>query len=33
MLLAIRDLERAADHAVNIAARTVYMVEARSNHI
>ncbi|MBC7092762.1 phosphate signaling complex protein PhoU [Candidatus Bipolaricaulota bacterium] len=33
LLLAIRDLERVADHAVNIAARTVYMVEARSNHI
>jgi phosphate transport system protein len=26
-LLAVRDLERVADHAVNIAARTLYMVE------
>ena len=27
MLLTIRDLERVADHAVNVAARTLYMVE------
>ncbi|SHG79634.1 phosphate signaling complex protein PhoU [Halobaculum gomorrense] len=27
LLLTIRDLERVGDHAVNIAARTVYMVE------
>jgi phosphate transport system protein len=27
LLLTIRDLERVADHAVNIAARTLYMVE------
>jgi len=27
VLLTIRDLERVADHAVNIAARTLYMVE------
>ena len=27
VLLTIRDLERVADHAVNIAARTVYMIE------
>jgi phosphate transport system protein len=27
MLLTVRDLERIADHAVNIAARTLYMVE------
>ncbi|QSG04175.1 phosphate signaling complex protein PhoU [Natranaeroarchaeum sulfidigenes] len=27
-LLAIRDLERVGDHAVNIAARTLYMVES-----
>ncbi|MCU4926590.1 phosphate signaling complex protein PhoU [Halobacteria archaeon AArc-dxtr1] len=27
MLLTIRDLERIADHAVNVAARTLYMVE------
>jgi len=27
LLLTIRDLERVADHAVNIAARTVYMTE------
>jgi len=27
LLLTIRDLERAGDHAVNIAARTLYMVE------
>jgi phosphate transport system protein len=26
-LLTIRDLERVGDHAVNIAARTYYMVE------
>jgi phosphate transport system protein len=26
-LLAVRDLERVADHAVNIAARTLYMIE------
>ena len=26
-LLAVRDLERIADHAVNVAARTLYMVE------
>ena len=28
-LLAIRDLERVADHAVNIAARTVYMISTK----
>ncbi|WP_256403206.1 phosphate signaling complex protein PhoU [Halorubrum salinum] len=28
VLLTIRDLERVADHAVNIAARTLYMVES-----
>ena len=27
MLLTVRDLERVGDHAVNIAARTLYMVE------
>ena len=27
LLLTVRDLERVADHAVNIAARTLYMVE------
>jgi len=27
LLLTVRDLERIADHAVNIAARTLYMVE------
>jgi phosphate transport system protein len=27
LLLTIRDLERVGDHAVNIAARTMYMVE------
>jgi phosphate transport system protein len=27
MLLTVRDLERVGDHAVNVAARTVYMVE------
>ena len=27
LLLTIRDLERAGDHAVNIAARTLYMIE------
>jgi len=28
LLLVIRDLERVGDHAVNIAARTLYMVES-----
>jgi phosphate transport system protein len=28
LLLTIRDLERVADHAVNVAARTLYMVES-----
>jgi phosphate transport system protein len=28
LLLTIRDLERVGDHAVNIAARTLYMVES-----
>jgi phosphate transport system protein len=28
MLLTIRDLERVGDHAVNIAARTLYMIES-----
>ena len=28
VLLTIRDLERVADHAVNIAARTLYMIES-----
>lgn len=27
VLLTVRDLERVADHAVNIAARTLYMIE------
>jgi len=27
LLLTIRDIERVGDHAVNIAARTLYMVE------
>jgi phosphate transport system protein len=27
LLLTIRDLERVGDHGVNIAARTLYMVE------
>lgn len=27
LLLSVRDVERVADHAVNVAARTVYMVE------
>jgi phosphate transport system protein len=27
LLLTIRDLERIGDHAVNVAARTVYMIE------
>ena len=27
LLLTIRDLERIGDHAVNISARTLYMVE------
>ncbi len=33
MILAIRDLERAADHAVNIAARTLYLVRGQSDYI
>lgn len=33
ILLTIRDLERIADHAVNIAARTLYMVENDSTLI
>jgi phosphate transport system protein len=33
VLLSIRDLERVADHAVNIAARTVYMCESRKDYI
>lgn len=33
LLLSIRDLERVADHAVNIAARTIYMVESRTDYI
>ena len=28
LLLTVRDLERVADHAVNIAARTLYMIES-----
>jgi phosphate transport system protein len=28
LLLTIRDLERAGDHAVNVAARTYYMIES-----
>jgi phosphate transport system protein len=28
LLLTIRDLERVGDHAVNIAARSLYMVES-----
>jgi phosphate transport system protein len=28
LLLTIRDLERVGDHAVNIAARTLYMIES-----
>ena len=28
LLLTIRDLERVGDHAVNIAARTLYMVDS-----
>jgi phosphate transport system protein len=27
LLLTLRDLERIGDHAVNVAARTLYMVE------
>jgi phosphate transport system protein len=27
LLLTIRDLERVGDHAVNVAARTLYMIE------
>jgi len=27
LLLTIRDLERVADHGVNVAARTLYLVE------
>jgi phosphate transport system protein len=33
LLLAVRDLERVGDHAVNIAARTLYMVESDSELI
>ncbi|MCR4403800.1 MAG: phosphate signaling complex protein PhoU [Candidatus Acetothermia bacterium] len=33
LLLSIRDLERVADHAVNIAARTIYMIESRADYI
>ncbi|WP_284007038.1 phosphate signaling complex protein PhoU [Haloarcula pelagica] len=33
VLLTIRDLERIADHAVNIAARTLYMVETSTELI
>lgn len=33
VLLAIRDLERVADHSVNIAARTVYMVSNDRRYI
>jgi len=33
MLLTIRDLERVGDHAVNIAARTLYMVESNDELI
>jgi len=33
VLLAIRDLERVADHAVNISARTVYMVSSDRRYI
>lgn len=32
-LLSIRDLERVGDHSVNIAARTVYMLESRKDYI
>jgi phosphate transport system protein len=28
LLLVVRDIERIGDHAVNIAARTLYMVES-----
>ena len=27
LLLTVRDLERVGDHAVNVAARTLYMVD------
>ncbi len=33
LLLALRDLERAADHAVNIAARTIYMCTGQSSFV
>jgi phosphate transport system protein len=33
VLLTIRDIERVADHAVNIAARTYYMVENDPRYI
>jgi phosphate transport system protein len=33
VLLTVRDIERVADHAVNVAARTVYMVDNDPEHI
>ena len=33
LLLSLRDLERAADHAVNIGARVVYMITNRKDLI
>jgi phosphate transport system protein len=33
LLLSIRDLERIADHGVNIAARTLYLVEGETELI